>query len=156
MSSASATPDYTDLRDVISFPSFPFCPHENDVPDTYYELRRDSVFSPIRHWCFPGEIEHVDSFTRLRLWVKDKDANEVVLHFHLDPPTGNILSIVPPGGRGLPSHSNLPHALIKEGNTVALLYGAQHDFMDMSTGFRIESADCIQVTSSLYQHRLWS
>ncbi|KAI9458196.1 hypothetical protein BJY52DRAFT_1270311 [Lactarius psammicola] len=60
-------PTSTNLRDEKAFPSFRECPHEDDIPFTYYRQREDGVHAPIRHWCFLGEITEWSS-TDYVLW----------------------------------------------------------------------------------------
>ncbi|KAH9040410.1 hypothetical protein EDB85DRAFT_1858851 [Lactarius pseudohatsudake] len=137
--SASTT---TNLRDEKAFPSFRECPHENDIPYTYYRGREDGVYAPIRHWCFLGEITEKMVFNRLCLWVKDRRGSEVPANFHLDPP--HIGRVFTPGMSNFPAHRNVPKSLTDKGNTIAILYAQQHNFMDGSVGFRIEDADLVQ------------
>ncbi|KAH9034287.1 hypothetical protein EDB84DRAFT_69377 [Lactarius hengduanensis] len=137
--SASTT---TNLQDEKAFPSFRECPHENDIPYTYYRGREDGVYAPIRHWCFLGEITEKMVFNRLCLWVKDRRGSEVPANFHLDPP--HIGRVFTPGMSNFPVHRNVPKSLTDKGNTIAILYAQQHNFMDGSIGFRIEDADLVQ------------
>ena len=132
----------THLRDERAFPSFRECPHENDIPYSYYREREDGVYTPTRHWCFLGEITGKLVFNRLCLWVKDKEGEEVSANFHLGPQGMRTFT---PGMSNFPVHRNVPESLTDEGNTIAILYGQQHDFMDGSVGFRIEDADQVQV-----------
>ncbi|KAF8269767.1 hypothetical protein EI94DRAFT_1785121 [Lactarius quietus] len=137
----SLTPK-TSLRDEQAFPSFEDCPHENDVPYTYYGEREAGVYHPIRHWCFLGEITDRLVFNRLCLRVKDRSGEEVPANFHLTPREGPRMFT--PGMSNFPVHGNIPESLTEKGNTLAILYGQQHNFMDGSIGFRIEEADLVQ------------
>ena len=141
--SESSGPTSTKLQDKQAFPSFEECPHENDVPYTYYREREDGVYSPIRHWCFLGEITHRMVFNRLCLTVKDKRGDEVPANFHLNPP--EFMRMFTPGMSNFPVHPNIPKSLTEEGNTIAILYAQQHNFMDGSIGFRIENGAQVQV-----------
>lgn len=137
-------PTSTNLQDEQAFPSFRECPHENEVPyaSAYYGRREDGTYAPKRHWCFLGEITDQMVFNRLRLWVKDKKGEVVVAHFHLGTPqSGRVFT---PGMSNFPVHPNVPQSLADKGNTMAILYAHQHDFVDGSTGFRIEDADLVQ------------
>jgi hypothetical protein len=55
------------------------------------------------------------------------------------------MRVFEPGMGNFPTHRNVPEALVKDGNTIAILYAEQHPFMDMTVGFRIEDADLVQV-----------
>jgi hypothetical protein len=138
----SLAPTSTNLQDKQAFPSFEDCPHENDVPYTYYR-ERGGVYRPIRHWCFLGEITYKLLFNRLCLTVKDKRGEEVPANFHLEPyKFGRVFT---PGMSNFPVHPNIPESLTEEGNTIAILYAQQHNFMDGTIGFRIENANQVHV-----------
>ena len=145
---ARSKPTYTDLRDTRAFPSFGSCPDENDVPDVYYRESRDGVYSPSRHWCFLGEIIDNSALFRLRLSVLDKEGGTVPVAFHLDRDRPAFRVIEPSRIEEKPDHRNLPHDLIDNGNTIAVLYAQQHFFADGTTGFRIEDADFVQVRTT--------
>lgn len=130
----SLTPTSTNIQDEEAFPSFEDCPHENDIPFTYYR-ERGGVYYPIRHWCFLGEITHRLVFNRLCLTVKDRTGKTITVSFYLNPHTLGEM----------PVHPNIPKALTKKGNTIAILYPEQHNFMDGTIGFRIEDATRVQV-----------
>jgi hypothetical protein len=118
------------------------CPHEDDIPDFYYRPRANGMYAPVRHWCFLGEITAKMVFNRLCLTVRDREGVEVPANFHLD---GGGTRVFTPGMSNFPTHPNVPEPLVKEGNTIAILYGQRHFFMDGSVGFRIEDADLVQV-----------
>ncbi|KAG2141902.1 hypothetical protein DEU56DRAFT_270264, partial [Suillus clintonianus] len=115
------------LRNSIHFPTFSDLPDENEVPSTYYEEGPPSTFSPIQHWCFLGEIVASIGLTRVLLRVKDKDGQVITIGLHTDD-------------RGRPL---VPQ--IKEGHTVAVLYGQQHGFLDMSVGIRVEEDGLLKI-----------
>jgi hypothetical protein len=114
------------LRNNITFPAFSDLPNENDVDPTYYD-EGPYRFSPRRHWCFLGEIVDSYGLCRILLRVKDKDGEVVTIGLYTDD-RGQALA---------------PH--IKEGHTVAVLYGEQHGFMDMTVGIRVEEASVIRI-----------
>lgn len=114
------------LRNDITFPAFSDLPNENDVDPTYYD-EGPYRFSPRRHWCFLGEIVDSYGLCRILLRVKDKDGEVVTIGLYTDD-RGQALA---------------PH--IKEGHTVAVLYGEQHGFMDMTVGIRVEEASVIRI-----------
>jgi hypothetical protein len=137
----------TSLQDKQAFPPYTECPHENPLFDTYYYHERpDGVYAPTRHWCFLGEITSRMVFNRLCLRVKDDKGEEVSANFHLNSPEGGF-RVFEPGMSNFPLHHNVPEALVKEGNTIAILYAQRHLFMDGSIGFRIEDADLVQVNA---------
>ncbi|KAG1740244.1 hypothetical protein EDD22DRAFT_959213 [Suillus occidentalis] len=114
------------LRNDITFPAFSDLPDENDVDPTYYD-GGPYRFSPRRHWCFLGEIVASIGLVRVLLRVKDKDGEVITIGLHTDD-RGQALA---------------PH--IKIGHTVAVLYGEQHGFMDMSVGIRVEEPSVIRI-----------
>jgi hypothetical protein len=140
MMNESLTPTSTNIQDEEAFPSFEDCPHENDIPFTYYR-ERGGVYYPIRHWCFLGEITYRLVFNRLCLTVKDRKGEELPANFHLDSRGPRMFT---PGMSNFPEHPNIPQSLTEEGNTIAILYPEQHNFMDGTIGFRIEDATRVQ------------
>jgi hypothetical protein len=144
---------HTNLRDELAFPSFSYCPHENDIPYAYYRGRGDGVFAPKRHWCFLGEITDKLVFNRLCLRVKDRRGEVVPANFHLDQ-SRPFMRIFTPGMSNFPVHRNVPESLADKGNTMAILYAQQHNFFDGTIGFRIEDADQVQVRPILLEGNL--
>ena len=139
--------ELTDLNDEEAFPRFLDCPYDNEIRDHYRELE-DGSHVPIRHWCFLGEITHCSAFmSRLCLRVKDRTGKEITVAFYLNQ---HAHGEVP----DFPVHHNIPRALTKKGNTIAILYPIQHDFVDGSIGFRIENADRVQVGPILFAEDL--
>lgn len=114
------------LRNTINFPSFSDLPYENGIDLTYYAQGRYS-FSPRQHWCFFGEIVGSYGLGRVLLRAKDKDGQVVTIGLYTDD-----------RGQAL-----VPQ--IKEGYTVAVLYGEQHGFLDMTVGIRVEEASIIRI-----------
>ncbi|KAH9000380.1 hypothetical protein EDB92DRAFT_495961 [Lactarius akahatsu] len=122
-------PTSTNLRDEKVFPSFRECPDENDIPYAYYREREEGVYTPIRHWCYLGEITESVVFTRLCLTVKDKRGDNVTTSFYLDShQPGGAFTTFTPGMSNFPVHRNVPKPLTDKGNTIAILYAQQHDF----------------------------
>lgn len=138
--------ELTDLNDEEAFPRFLDCPYEHEIPyprDHYRELE-DGSYVPIHHWCFLGEITYCSTvMSRLCLTVKDRTEKIINVAFYLDP---HAYGEVP----DFPVHHNIPRALTKKGNTIAILYPHQHDFVDGSIGFRIENGDRVQVGPILF------
>lgn len=114
------------LRNCVTFPSFDDLPHENDIDFTYYD-EGPYRFAPRRHWCFLGEIVADYGIFRVLLRAKDKDGQVVTIGLYTDD-----------RGRALAPQ-------IKEGHTVAVLYGEQHHFMDMTVGIRVEEPSVIKI-----------
>jgi hypothetical protein len=143
----------TSLQDRQAFPSFEECPHRDGVPETYYSDKEDGVYRPIRHWCFLGEITDKLVFNRLCLTVKDRRGQEVPANFHLDQ-WRSIYENLHTWNVQLPRPSQYAQSLTEKGNTMAILYAQQHNFMDGTIGFRIEDADQVQVRPILLEENL--
>ncbi|KAG2121656.1 hypothetical protein BD769DRAFT_1477755 [Suillus cothurnatus] len=114
------------LRNSVNFPAFSDLPYENDVDPTYY-VQKSYIFSPRQHWCFLGEIVDSYGLCRILLRVKDKDGQIVTIGLYTDD-RGQALA-----------------PQIKEGHTVAVLYGEQHNFLDMTVGIRVEEPSIIRI-----------
>lgn len=139
---------YTSLLDPLAFPPFEACPEEHAFVPTYYGQREVKYSaSPTKHWCFLGEIESISGMGRLCLDVKDREGVTVRIYFYLDRLSPSVVSVYLSGtGITYPQHSNLPQRLIKEGNTIAVLYAERHRWLaEASTGIRIEDGDVVQV-----------
>lgn len=96
---------YADLQDEVSFPLFEDLPGDNDINMRFLGTIDGFHYSPRRHWCFLGEIVSVEVVFRLRLLVKDKAGHQIPITFYTDR-------------RG----ADMDEALLKKGNTVAILY----------------------------------
>lgn len=134
---------YTSLLDPLAFPPFLSCPHEDIFSSTYYDQGRST---PIRHWCFLGEIENISGIGRLCLDVRDRDGTAVRIYFYLDrlsPSVVEIIFTVKGHEITYPRHPNCPQHLIQKGNTIAVLYAQQHPWRESSTGIRIEEGDTV-------------
>lgn len=114
------------LRNGVNFPPFNDLPGENDIDFTYYD-EGPYGFAPRQHWCFLGEIVDSYGLCRVLLRVKDKEGQVVTIGLHTED-RGEAL---------------VPQ--IKEGHTVAVLYGEQHGFLDMTVGIRVEEASIIKI-----------
>ena len=119
---------YANLRSEVPFPSFENLPGDNDINMEYLGTSDGFHYSPIKHWCFLGEIVDVEAIFRLRLIVKDKADHRVSIAFHTDE-------------RG----QELVQALLQKGYTVAILYAEHHAFLDMTEGIRHEVPSNIKV-----------
>lgn len=116
------------LRNNFNFPAFSGLPDEpeNEIDLRYYH-DGPFGFKPSQHWCFLGEIVDSIGLVRVLLRVKDKDGEVITIGLYTDD-RGQALA---------------PH--IKIGHTVAVLYGEQHGFLDMSVGIRVEDASNIKI-----------
>ncbi|KAG2031919.1 hypothetical protein BDR03DRAFT_971539 [Suillus americanus] len=116
------------LRNSFNFPTFSGLPDEpeNEIDLEYYDDCRFG-FKPSQHWCFVGEIVDSIGLVRVLLRVKDKDGQVVTIGLYTDD-----------RGQAL-----VPQ--IKEGYTVAVLYGEQHRFLDMTVGIRVEDTSNIKI-----------
>lgn len=120
--------EYVDLRNEAMFPCFTDLPGENDLDLDYLESTDGFMYRPRKHWCFLAEIFDIEDFIRLRLIVKDKTGYKTLVAFHTD-------------GRG----NELDPSCVQKGYTVAVLYGEQHGFLDMSVGIRHETPASLRV-----------
>jgi hypothetical protein len=120
---------YADLRNDAMFPSFAALPGENDLDLNFVDSTDGLVYRPHKHWCFLAEIVDIENFMRLRLIVKDKTGQRQIPVAFYTP------------GRG----TELDPAHLKRGFTVAVLYGEQHGFLDMTVGIRHEDAASLKV-----------
>ncbi|KAG1837742.1 hypothetical protein C8R48DRAFT_622662 [Suillus tomentosus] len=114
------------LRNNVNFPTFSDLPHEYHVDPTYY-VEGPYRIVPRQHWCFLGEIVGSYGLFRVLLRVKDKGGQVVTIGLYTDD-----------RGHALTSQ-------IKQGHTVAVLYGEQHGFLDMTVGIRIEEPSIIKI-----------
>ncbi|KAI2611901.1 hypothetical protein GGR54DRAFT_643143 [Hypoxylon sp. NC1633] len=105
------------FKDREFFPSFRGCSWE-DVQDT--ETNR-------KHWCLLGDIIQADTFIRPRIVARDNQGNQFVVAFYPDNP------------------NDMPRLLknFKVGNTIAIFYAVAHQFLDGTTGVRVEDSDKI-------------
>lgn len=60
------------IRNTTTFPPFSDVPHETDTVPAG------------RHWCFFGEIQSLDYYTRLVLHVYDRDGYELPIAFYTE------------------------------------------------------------------------
>ncbi|KAK9793531.1 putative MYND-type zinc finger protein samB [Seiridium cardinale] len=78
-----------------------------------------------QHWCLLGEIVQAENFLRPRLVCKDRKGDKFVVAFYPE------------------DQSDMPRILNKfrKGYTIAIFYPVQHEFLDMSSGIRVEDTD---------------
>ncbi|PVH91320.1 hypothetical protein DM02DRAFT_546061 [Periconia macrospinosa] len=119
---------YANLRSEVTFPSFVNLPGDNDISMEYLGSSDGFYYSPIKHWCFLGEIIDIEAVFRLRIIVKDKADHQIPIAFHTDE-------------RG----QEIDQARLKKGYTVAILYAEHHRFLDMTEGIRHEAPSNVKI-----------
>jgi hypothetical protein len=115
------------LRNPINFPTFNNLPDDYDGVDLNYYEETEFGFEPYQHWCFLGEIVDFLSLGRVVMHVKDKIGRIIMVALYTDD-----------NGQAIASQ-------VRKGHTVAVLYGEQHHFLDMSVGIRVEEASSIKI-----------
>ncbi len=128
-SSSQEAGKHADLRNDSMFPCFDELPGENDLDLNFLESTDGFTYHPRKHWCFLAEIVHIENFFRLRLIVKDKAGQQVSVAFYTS-------------GSG----REIGHRQLERGFTVAVLYGEQHGFLDMTVGIRHENPTSLKVS----------
>lgn len=131
--SPQETGQYADFRNDAMFPCFGELPTENDLDLDFYESTDGYSYRPRRHWGFLAEIIEIEQFIRLTLFVKDKAGQQIRIAFYTDH-------------RG----NEVDPLCLQKGYTVAVLYGEQHGFLDMSIGIRHENPASLKVTLSCW------
>ncbi|KAF4439491.1 SET domain protein [Fusarium austroafricanum] len=119
---------FANLRNDAYFPRFNELPWEDELGLDYYRGVGDGIFEPRKHWAALGEITSIDWLFRVRLVVKDRAGDEFPVAFYTDTQ-----------GREMN-----PSAL-QVGNTVVVLYGTQHHFLDGTIGIRHEEPNVLKI-----------
>lgn len=118
------------IQNTFHFPSFADLPHENDVQDGYWECNESGVYVPACTWFFMAEIVNDECsqipFLRNQVQVKDREGQQVPIYFY-------------------PEDGYFDFKLLKNGNTILVVNGQKHDFLDLQVGLRIESLDTVSV-----------
>eukprot|EP00397_Hematodinium_sp_SG-2012_P057228 GEMP01071326.1.p1 GENE.GEMP01071326.1~~GEMP01071326.1.p1 ORF type:complete len:251 (+),score=45.52 GEMP01071326.1:83-835(+) len=129
------------LRNHAVFPPFSMMSDERDPDFRFFNasIYKNDVLhlGTTRHWCFLGEITHMLTLGRLRLFTRTKFGEEVGVHFHLDSAQLPWLRCL----AGL----MIPPENISVGNTLAILYAERHQFLDGSVGIRQETVNNVYV-----------
>jgi hypothetical protein len=86
-------------------------PDENNLDEDFYAQLQDGSYISCRHWCFLAQIVSVEKFDRLQIVAKDGKGKEVVIGFYTD------------------DEKNIDSTLLQPGNTIAILYAHQHQFL---------------------------
>ncbi|KAI0086867.1 hypothetical protein BDY19DRAFT_908032 [Irpex rosettiformis] len=125
------------LRNNKYFPIFSKLPGEHDIDDDFYDLYAHPFLRPIarpsHHRVFLGEIIHDLTFLRPRYIVKDRVGNQIPVHFH---------------HQGIEEFSfKFDPACYIVGHTIAMFYGEDHRFFDMTNGIRVETLRHIKAYS---------
>ena len=120
------------LQNTFHFPSFESLPDENDVEDGYWgEDPESGVFTPASTWFFMADIINDElsqiPFYRNRISVQDRAGRK-----------GINISFYPEDGY-------FDFKTLKKGHTILVTNGQKHDFLDFSTGLRIEQLDSVSV-----------
>lgn len=120
-----------DLNDIDAFPPYCALPAGEGVDPSgrFFDTSANSaIYTPVKHWCFLGEILEVDTTLRADLTVRDRAGQKISVVFFTED-------------RGMGFHE-----LLKPGNTVAVLYAVQHTFPDgMGQGIILRSLDAVRV-----------
>lgn len=116
---STAISHVNNIRNTTTFPPFSGVPHETDA-----------VLAG-RHWCFFGEIQSLDYYSRLVLHVHDRDGHKLPIAFYTE------------------DKGTLVRGDCKAGYTVAVLYARRHNFRDGSWGVRIENIERAKVSSAI-------
>ncbi|KAH8431531.1 uncharacterized protein LDX57_009193 [Aspergillus melleus] len=114
--------DYANLRDMTAFPTF------FDIPELMIQVANGKVYKPHEHWCLLVEIFAIESFSRLVLRCKDKADKLVIIAFYTEDE-----------GRAFDTSE------LHCGQTVAIMYPTQHQFLDGRWGVRQEDYRSIKV-----------
>ncbi|KAK3903629.1 hypothetical protein C8A05DRAFT_43156 [Staphylotrichum tortipilum] len=126
--SPQAADQYADFRNDAMFPCFDELPGENDLDLDFYESTNGVSYRPSMHWCFIAEIVEIERFMRFRLVVEDKARNQIPVAFYTSHRGGELDPLC-----------------LEKGYTVAVLYGEQHGFLDMSVGIRHENPASLKI-----------
>ncbi|KAH7886238.1 hypothetical protein F5I97DRAFT_1235524 [Phlebopus sp. FC_14] len=112
----------SDLNNSAIFRPFSELPSEHEFSETYL-----SYTKPRKHWCFLGKIVKCNFLVRLTLDVEDKKGHRFLVAFHTDDRGAAFKAMCIPG------------------NTIAVLYAAQHTFAFSPPGLRIEEDGRVMV-----------
>ena len=131
----------TSFHDSTAFPVADRLPDYHD-PWGEYHSEKDGMLTPVRHWCFLGQILDVNTFMRPRVTVAPwpnpgggeinfkNPSHTITVHFHHE-------------------RSTIPTTFawkdLKPGRTIAILYAKRKRMMDGSTGIRQEHLDSVFV-----------
>ncbi|XP_013774241.1 uncharacterized protein LOC106459184 [Limulus polyphemus] len=121
-------PHPSPLRNKRFFPSFIGLPHDEEVDEDYFVINPllMSVYPKI-HWCFLGEITHLEFFIRPRAYCKDRvERGNIHVAFH-------------------PESGSFDFNDLKVGRVLCIRYAESHTFLDLSYGIRVEHLDFVMV-----------
>jgi hypothetical protein len=118
------------LQNTFHFPAFSDLPEEYDLEDGYWKEDHNGVFKPSCTWFFMAEITDDGtaqiSFLRNKIDVRDRAGQEYLVAFY-------------------PEDGYLDFKTLKKGSTILVTSAQKHDFMDGSSGLRIEHLDSVSV-----------
>ncbi|CAI0646954.1 unnamed protein product [Colletotrichum noveboracense] len=113
----------TSFADTWRFPEFEKPDLDQDVAGTpFYD-------EPGDRWCLLAEITDVSPMLRVRLVVRDREGESLVIAFYPDNDATEVLDT----------------SKLKVGHTIALLYPHQHYFLDRTQGVRVEDVSTYRV-----------
>ncbi|KAJ0382338.1 hypothetical protein COL922a_012770 [Colletotrichum nupharicola] len=111
------------VSDTWRFPEFEKPDLDQDVAGTpFYD-------EPGDRWCLLAEITDVSLMLRVRLVVRDREGESLVIAFYPDNDATEVLD----------------SSKLKVGHTIALLYPHQHYFLDGTQGVRVEDVSTYRV-----------
>lgn len=123
-SSESVMPRFTHFGDTWRFPAFEkIDPEYGLLSSPFYEIDED-------RWCLLAEIIDVSLPIRVRLVVRDRAGEKIVVAFYPDND----------------ERHNLDVRKLKVGHTIALTYPTQHMFLDGTQGVRVEDLSTYRVS----------
>lgn len=98
-------------------------------PDDRYRVNGTLV--PKAHWCLLSEIKWDFPLFSNQFWVKDRDANEYLVAFHL---------------QNRRTYYEFIKGQCKDGYTLCLMYAEKHRFLDgRNIGVRVEDERVVKV-----------
>ncbi|KAF8993260.1 hypothetical protein BDZ89DRAFT_1172761 [Hymenopellis radicata] len=140
------------IRDSVTFPTYDELPHEYGYDLSYYSLYPNGVLRPRRHWALLAEItddltlplpagqvfrigafgSSAGHFATPYFAAKDMSGTPLNISFKLDM------------FEEAQFHSSIKKKCVP-GHTIVKYWAEQHDFLDMSSGLRIESLRGVDV-----------
>jgi hypothetical protein len=115
----------------VGYPSFNALPDYHAPQESpYYGEDGFSGLSPVRHWCFLGQIVEAEFFIRPRVQLLTPSGENVMVQFYHD---ANEAS------------STFAWKDVVKGRAMAILYPNRKTFMDLSEGIRQENLGLVFV-----------
>ena len=119
------------LQNTFHFPPFRNLPHEYHFEEGYWKENDDGLVQPACSWFFIGEIVRDEasqvSFLRHTIEVQDRAGRDhIMIAFY-------------------PESGHFDYRALKKGSTILVADAQRHDFMDGSSGLRIEDLNTVSV-----------